>query len=54
MAAGTLVGPVLAGWLKEQFGWEVMCWVMGAFVASGSVPVVRIDWMIPVEMRVVS
>ncbi|KAH8674696.1 major facilitator superfamily domain-containing protein [Tricladium varicosporioides] len=39
MAAGTLGGPVLAGWLKECFGWEVMCWAMGAFVASGSVPV---------------
>lgn len=40
MAAGTLVGPVLAGFLKETFGWNVMTLAMGALVASGAFPVV--------------
>jgi MFS family permease len=37
MAGGTLAGPVLAGWLKEQFGWRVMTWALGAFSVSGAV-----------------
>jgi MFS family permease len=40
MAAGVLLGPVVAGWLVESFGWETMAWVMGAFSLSGAVPAV--------------
>ena len=40
MAGGTLVGPILAGWLKAQYGWTVMTWALGAFSASGAIIVV--------------
>ncbi|PVH85381.1 MFS general substrate transporter [Cadophora sp. DSE1049] len=39
MAGGTLVGPVLGGYLKETFGWTTMTWGLGIFVASGAIPV---------------
>ncbi|KAH7321432.1 major facilitator superfamily domain-containing protein [Rhexocercosporidium sp. MPI-PUGE-AT-0058] len=41
MAGGTLVGPVLGGYLKEALGWTAMTWGLGLFVASGAIPVVR-------------
>lgn len=41
LAGGTLGGPVIAGYLKESFGWNVMAWGLGALVASGAIPVVR-------------
>ena len=40
MAGGTLVGPVLGGYLKETFGWTTMAWGLGICVASGAIPVV--------------
>lgn len=40
LAGGTLGGPVIAGYLKESFGWTTMTWGLGALVASGAVPVV--------------
>lgn len=42
LAGGTLGGPVIAGYLKEKFGWNVMTWGLGALVASGAVPVVSL------------
>jgi MFS family permease len=41
MAGGTLVGPILAGWLKAQFGWIALTWSLGAFSLSGAFLVVR-------------
>lgn len=40
MAAATLFGPVVAGALKEQFGWGVMSAATGVFAFSGAVPAV--------------
>ncbi|KAG4416864.1 hypothetical protein IFR04_010006 [Cadophora malorum] len=39
MAGGTLVGPVLGGYLKETFGWTTMTWGLGICAASGAIPV---------------
>ena len=43
MAAGALVGPVLAGAVKDRFGWTVMAWILGAFSVSGAIPVVSVQ-----------
>jgi MFS family permease len=40
MAGGTMIGPILAGLLKEKFGWSAMTWALGGLAASGAVPVV--------------
>lgn len=40
MAGGTLVGPLLGGFLKETLGWTAMTWGLGLFVASGAIPIV--------------
>ncbi|KAH7393097.1 major facilitator superfamily domain-containing protein [Cadophora sp. MPI-SDFR-AT-0126] len=42
MAGGTLVGPMLGGYLKDTFGWTAMTWGLGIFVASGAIPVVSL------------
>ncbi|KAH9221186.1 major facilitator superfamily domain-containing protein [Leptodontidium sp. 2 PMI_412] len=39
MAGGTLVGPLLGGFLKETLGWTAMTWGLGLFVASGAIPI---------------
>ncbi|RHZ59808.1 MFS transporter [Aspergillus thermomutatus] len=38
-AAGSLVGPILGGVVREQFGWPTMSWVLAVFSAVASVPV---------------
>ena len=38
MAAATLFGPVLAGWLSQQYGWGTMSVVLGIFAFSGAIP----------------
>lgn len=38
MAAATLFGPVVGGFLIEKYGWGVMTAAMGVFAFSGAVP----------------
>ncbi len=38
MAAATVVGPVVGGWLSENFGWGTMTLVMGILALSGAIP----------------
>lgn len=38
MAAATMFGPVVAGAIKEQYGWKAMSVAMGIFSISGAVP----------------
>ena len=46
MAAATLFGPVLAGWLSQQYGWGTMSVALGIFAFSGAIPSVssHIPW----------
>ena len=41
-AAGTIVGPVWAGYAYETLGWTAMSWTLAVFSASGAVPVVSL------------
>ena len=41
MAAATLFGPVLAGWLRQTYGWGPMSAVLAVFAFSGAIPSVR-------------
>ncbi len=38
MAAATMFGPIVAGWLSEEYGWKTTTLCMGIFSASGAVP----------------
>ncbi|KAI8634352.1 major facilitator superfamily domain-containing protein [Xylariaceae sp. FL1651] len=38
-AAGTIVGPLFAGFVRERSGWGTMGWSLGALSGSASVPV---------------
>ena len=46
MAAATLFGPMVAGTLRERYGWDVMSAALGVFAFSGAIPAVsgRIMW----------
>jgi MFS family permease len=38
IALGTVVGPVVGGWLKNSYGWGTMTLVLGLLAFSGAVP----------------
>ncbi|KAI9742196.1 MAG: hypothetical protein M1818_004096 [Claussenomyces sp. TS43310] len=38
-AAGSLVGPIWAGYVRAGAGWGTMTWTLGLFCVSGAVPV---------------
>lgn len=38
-AAGTIAGPLMAGYVKEYAGWGTMGWSIGALSAAVSIPV---------------
>jgi MFS family permease len=38
MAAGTTGGPIIAGIVKERFGWTIMTWALAAISISGAIP----------------
>ena len=42
MAAATLFGPVMAGWLSQQYGWATMTLAMSIFAFSGAIP--SVSW----------
>ena len=37
-AAGTLIGPVWAGYVRDEAGWGTMSWSLGLFSFAGAVP----------------
>jgi MFS family permease len=37
-AAGTLIGPVWAGYVRDSAGWGTMSWSLGLFSLAGAVP----------------
>ncbi len=37
-SAGTVVGPLWAGYVREKAGWGTMAWSLGALAAAGVVP----------------
>lgn len=41
ISAGVMVGPALAGFLYETFGWEVMAWNLTVMSLSAVIPIVR-------------
>lgn len=41
-AAGSLVGPVFAGFVRERFGWGVMGWGLGLVSGVSAVPMVLV------------
>jgi MFS family permease len=36
---GTLLGPLIAGWLVEKWGWAVLCYTMGAVAGLTVIPI---------------
>lgn len=44
IALGTVVGPVLGGWLKNNYGWGTMTLALGILAASGAIPGVSSPW----------
>ncbi|GFF49303.1 uncharacterized MFS-type transporter C18.02 [Aspergillus lentulus] len=38
-AAGSIVGPFLAGFIREKAGWGTMAWVLGLLTGVSSIPV---------------
>lgn len=38
-AAGTIAGPLMAGYIKDYAGWETMGWSIGVLSAAVSIPV---------------
>lgn len=38
IALGTVVGPVVGGWLKDTYGWGTMTLVLGLLAFSGAIP----------------
>jgi len=36
---GTLVGPLIAGWIVETWNWDVLCYVMGTVAAITLIPI---------------
>ena len=38
LAAATTLGPILAGFMNLQLGWETMVAALGIFVATGALP----------------
>jgi MFS family permease len=38
-AAGSIVGPFLAGFIREKAGWSTMAWVLGLLTGVSSIPV---------------
>jgi len=38
MAAGNTGGPLIAGFVKERFGWTAMTWALAAISVSGAIP----------------
>jgi len=47
-AAGSLVGPFFAGYIRQRAGWETFAWAMGLIVGVSSVPTVLLlgGWII--------
>ncbi|KAL2838546.1 major facilitator superfamily domain-containing protein [Aspergillus pseudoustus] len=47
-AAGSLVGPFFAGYIRQRAGWETFAWAMGLIVGVSSVPTVLFSggWII--------
>lgn len=41
-AAGTIAGPLMAGYIKEHAGWGTMGWSIGALSAATSIPVFQV------------
>jgi MFS family permease len=39
-AAGTLIGPILSGFVNDSAGWGTMCWVLGLLSAISAIPTV--------------
>lgn len=39
-AAGTLIGPIWAGYIKAAAGWDTMTWTLALLSASGALPAV--------------
>ena len=37
-AAGTLIGPIWAGYVNEAAGWGTMSWTLGLFSIAGAIP----------------
>jgi MFS family permease len=37
-AAGTLIGPIWAGYVEDAAGWGTMSWTLGLFSATGAIP----------------
>ncbi|ESZ94455.1 hypothetical protein SBOR_5173 [Sclerotinia borealis F-4128] len=37
-AAGTLIGPVWSGYVKDSAGWGTMAWTLGLFSLTGAIP----------------
>jgi len=37
-AAGTLIGPLWAGYVRDAAGWGTMTWTLGLFCVAGAVP----------------
>lgn len=40
MALATICGPVWAGLIASEFGWDTATWTLAVLCASGAVPVV--------------
>lgn len=37
-AAGTLIGPIWAGYIRDAAGWGTMTWTLGLFSLAGAIP----------------
>jgi MFS family permease len=37
---GTIFGPLLAGWIVQQWSWKVLCYFMGLLAGVTVIPVV--------------
>ena len=37
-AAGTLIGPLWAGYVRDAAGWGTMTWTLGLYCFAGAVP----------------
>lgn len=38
-AAGSMVGPFLAGFIRESAGWSTMSWVIGLLMGVSAIPI---------------
>lgn len=49
IALGTVVGPVVGGWLKDDYGWNTMTLALGLVAISGAIP--SVSWCLPLLLR---